>query len=148
MSLVTAYYHIVINTYRRRMTIPEANKRELYRYIYGILRNSGCMVLRINGIGNHVHLLVSLPPTLALSKVVGEMKRSSSLWIKKNAQLFPDFECWGQEYYAATISPRTTPSVIDYIKNQESHHYKCRFEDELQTLVTNDGAQWSEHLLS
>ena len=64
MSKVCALYHIVINTRFRKRTIPEAYKKELYMYMYGIIQNNKCKLLRMNGIANHIHMLVDLHPSI------------------------------------------------------------------------------------
>ncbi|MDE6125349.1 MAG: transposase [Muribaculaceae bacterium] len=103
MSKTSAIYHIVINTYCRKMTIPEIHKRELYQYIFGIIRNRNCGLYRINGIGNHIHMLVELHPSVALATLLQNIKQSSSIWLKQNDN-FPRFEGWGKEYFAFTYS--------------------------------------------
>ena len=138
MSKVIALYHIVFCTYERHMTIPEESKRELYRYIFGILRNNGCHLWRMNGIGNHIHILISLPSTISLATLVQKVKQSSSLWLKNNP-LFPHFYKWAKEYYAATISFREREGVIEYIRNQEEHHLHGRSVDmEIEDLYENE----------
>lgn len=102
MSKVSALYHIVFCTKGRRMTITEEHKRELYGYLYGIIRNNKCKLLRMNGIANHLHMLVELHPSVALSNLMQSLKQSSSIWLKSNAH-FPYFEGWASEYYAFTI---------------------------------------------
>lgn len=88
MSKTNSYFHIVINTYCRKMTITEERKKELYAYILGILNNKKCKLIRINGIGNHVHILLNLNPTIALSDIVKTIKQSSSLWMKASDHLY------------------------------------------------------------
>lgn len=147
MSKVNALYHIVINTKHRKPTITLSAKRKLYAYMFGILRNKNCGVIRINGIENHIHLLIQLPPTLALSDVVGELKRSSNLWIKRQTE-FPYFEGWGKEYFAVSISSQLKETVTNYIINQEVHHGKITFEDEMVEWFGSEGLEWNDYLLS
>ncbi|MBQ9467288.1 MAG: transposase [Muribaculaceae bacterium] len=66
MSTVKSLYHIVINTKHRQMTIPEENKRRLYLYIYGLIQNQKCTLIRMNGIPNHIHLLIDLSVEISL----------------------------------------------------------------------------------
>lgn len=63
MSAVSSIYHVVINIYRRQMTIPDETCEHLYRYIWSIVKSRGCRLYRINGIGNHIHMLIELSPT-------------------------------------------------------------------------------------
>ncbi len=147
MSTVNNLLHIVINTHCRRMTIPEDHKRELYKYLYGIITKRNCKLLRMNGIGNHIHLLVDLNPTISLSEFTQALKQGSSRWLKENPA-FPHFEGWGKEYFAFSISKSIQDSVIDYIINQESHHLHKAFEEELKSLTNGEGITWDDKLLT
>lgn len=86
------------------MTIPAGKKRALYSYINAIVIDRKCKVIRINGIENHVHILLRLNPTIALSSLMQELKRATSKWMHNNPQ-FPDFESWGKDYFAMSINP-------------------------------------------
>ena len=81
MSYVIQLTHIVINTKERRMTLAQENKNELFKYIWGIITNKNCRLYRINGIGNHIHMLVGIHQSISLMELVREIKRSSSVWI-------------------------------------------------------------------
>ena len=65
-------YHSVINTKDRKLTIPEPHCQTLYRYIWGIVKNTDSTLYQINGIGNHIHLLTDLNPTISLSDFIKE----------------------------------------------------------------------------
>lgn len=147
MSNVSAVYHIVINTKRRMMTIPDDYKRDLYMYIYGILKANNCLLFRINGTRNHVHMLINLHPSVALSSLMQSVKQSSSKWLKDNAN-FPYFGGWGKEYYAATIARDGIERVIEYIKNQESHHYSTSFETEMEQMCIANGMPFNKEYLT
>ena len=136
MSIVVAYYHVVIGTKYRHITISEKHKQDLYSYIGGILRKRSCNLLAINGIGNHIHLLLNLHQSVALADLIKEVKRGSSLWIKENKDRFPLFEGWGKEYAAFVVSYARKQAVIDYIARQEIHHNSEVFDQELQRFIT------------
>lgn len=129
------------------MTIPQDKKRTLYSYLNTIARNKGCEILRINGIGNHIHILLRLSPTMALSSFVKELKRCSSMWLNGNPD-FPNFESWGKEYFAMSINPSIIENVSRYIDGQETHHAHRRFEDELKEMCIKMGFDWRDNLLS
>lgn len=147
MSKVIAIFHAVINTYNRRFTIPEEHKRDLYGYLYGICRNHKCTVFRINGIGNHIHLLLGLNPTVSIADLMKTLKQSSSIWMKGNP-LFPNFEHWGKEYYASTIHYALIPTVKEYIMNQERHHTSISYEDEMKDFCLSNGIEWNDKSLT
>ena len=147
MSFVTAIYHVVINTYRRRLTIPNESSEKLYRYIFGIVKAKGCTLLRVNGIGNHIHLLIELSPATSLSSLMQDVKSSSSKWMKQYPQLFPMFEGWGKEYAAFTYALRDKDMLIHYIDNQRIHHQSKSFEHEYRVLMRNAGIEWNEKFM-
>ena len=135
MSTIKSLYHIVINTKGREMTITEENKRQLYAYLYGIIKNKNCTLIRMNGIPNHIHLLVDLSPEVSLSSFMLELKRNSSLWAKSHPDLFPAFKGWGKEYYAFSCGIDQKDAIVEYIKNQETHHHQVAFDAEMQDMA-------------
>lgn len=147
MSTTSCIYHIVINTYKREMTIREESKKSLYAYIYGILKEKNCFVHRINGIPNHVHILMDLHPSISLADLMKNLKQSSSLWMKRNG-LFPEWEGWGKEYFAFSKSKEDIDVVKQYIMNQENHHSSNSFEDEMRKIVDDEGFRWDDYLLT
>ena len=147
MSTVNAIYHIVINTYRREMTISAENCEELYRYIWGIIRNHNCVLYRIGGIENHIHILIHLHPDVNLSAFVRDIKQSSSKWAKGNS-LFPKFRGWGKEYAAFSCSYSSKDNVVEYIKGQREHHHRVSFEDEFQKMTESEGIGWNPNKLT
>lgn len=147
MSKTSAIYHIVINTIYRKKTIDEKNKKELYKYIYGIIQNNSSTLLRINGIGNHIHILLDLHPSISLATLVQKIKQSSSRWLRENPN-FPLFEGWGKEYFAFSYHQSQIPTVKQYIINQEEHHRFHPFEEELQNFCKENGIEWNDFLLT
>lgn len=148
MSAVTAIYHIVINTYRREMTLPLTSCDQLYRYIARVVQNSKSTLYAINGIENHIHLLVDLHPSVRLSDLVRDIKLSTSHWIKQNQDSFPQFAGWGKEYGAFTYALRDRDMVAEYIKNQHTHHQRETFENEYRKHLLNAGIEWNDYRLT
>lgn len=105
MSKTNSYHHIVISTYCRKKTITELHKKDLYAYILGILNNKKCKLIRINGTGNHIHILLNLNPTIALSDIVKTVKQSTSLWLKK-LRVFSSFWEVGKRIFRIFRLPR------------------------------------------
>ena len=147
MSHTNCLYHIVFNTYKRINTIPPEHQEELYRFIWSLLLQRNCRLLRINGMPNHVHLFVDLAPYHSLSDIVGELKRESSKWMKRCGN-YPQFEGWGKEYFATSKSVAEKNVVIEYIKNQQEHHAKRSFEEELQEMFRSNGWEWNDYVLT
>ena len=148
MSAVTAIYHLVINTYRREMTLPQQSSEILYNYIAATIRNKNCHVYEINGIENHIHILLRLRPDVCLSDLVRDIKLSSNNWIKIHQASFPMFSGWGKEYGAFTYALRDMEMVANYIKRQREHHQRQSFEDEYKHLLNNAGIEWNEYRLT
>jgi REP element-mobilizing transposase RayT len=101
------------------------------------------MLYRINGMEDHIHLLSDLPPTIALSDFIRDMKTSTSIWMKKQAE-FNQFEGWADGYAALTYSYSDRDSVINYIKNQREHHKRFDLKSELRKLLEEQGVEIEE----
>ena len=117
---------MVFGTKSREYTLEKEKRRELYKYIYGILNNQNCHLIRINGIEDHIHLLFETPPTTAVADIVKKIKQSSAHWLKET-RLLPHFDGWGRGYFAVTVSPGDVEPCKNYIINQEEHHKGKRF---------------------
>ena len=147
MSAVSSMFHVVINTYRRQMTIPDETSEHMYRYIWSIIKSHGCKLYRINGIGNHIHMLIELSPTMALSDLVRDIKQGSSKWAKQQVY-FPQFSGWGKEYGAFSCGFREKDAIINYIINQREHHKVVSFEDEYRLMLEQFGVEWNNYRLT
>lgn len=134
MSYVIQLTHIIINTKEQKMTLSQENKNALFKYIWGIINNKKCRLYRINGTGNHIHMLIGIHQTISLMELVRDVKRSSSMWIRQSNNS-PYFEGWSKEYAAFSVSWEAKDNVINYIKNQESHHRSITFHDEYRNFL-------------
>jgi putative transposase len=114
-------YHLVFGTKHRVPALEKSRRDDLYRFIWGLMKARNCHLYRIGGVEDHVHILTSLHPTVALADLIKEIKTASSSWIK-GQRVFPQFENWQDGYGAFTVSAEARPGLIDYIKNQEAHH--------------------------
>ena len=104
----------------------------------GYVKNKNCLLYRINGVENHIHIFCDLNPSIALSDFIKDMKASSSIWLKKSGK-FPDFQGWAVGYAALTYAWKDRDKIINYIKNQQVHHKQKSFEDELRVLIKEQG---------
>ena len=137
------YYHIVFGTKFRSRSIPDANCEELYKYIWGFVKNKKSVLYRINGSTDHLHLLVDIHPTIALSTFVKELNVSTSIWLKQQKG-FEHFVSWAEGFAAFTISHNDRDRVIEYIKTQKEHHKKINYTDEYKSLLDEFGIQFNE----
>ena len=147
MSATISLFHIVINTLGREMTIPDETSEHLYRYITAIVKSKNCIVFRINGIGNHIHMLVGLSASVALSDLVRDIKQGSSKWAKQQVY-FPSFSGWGKEYGAFSCSIRDKEMIISYINKQRIHHATRTFEQEYREMIERSGLEWNDYRLT
>ena len=147
MSYRQIYYQIVFGTKYRKPTIVEEHCEELYKYIWGVVKNNKCKLYRINGVEDHIHIFSDLHPTVALADYVKKIKIASSIWMKESGK-FPDFEGWQVGYGAFTYSEREKDKIINYVKKQKEHHKKETFYDEYKRLLIENGIEFDEkHLL-
>lgn len=140
------YYQIVFSTKHRKPVLVENHEEQLYKYIWGIVKNKNCRLYRINGMPDHIHLFIDLHPSVSLSSFVKDIKISSNQWIKQSG-LFPDFEEWQSGYGAFTYSEKEKDVVINYIKSQKEHHKNESFEDEYKNLLKSHGVEFDEKYL-
>lgn len=138
------FYHIVFGTKYREPTINEKNESELYKYIWGILKNKKCKLYRINGTPDHVHILCDLHLSVSLSSLIKDIKVATNLWMKQSA-LFPEFNGWQEGYGAFTNSVKEKETIINYKKNQKEHHKHESFEDEFKKLLTEHKIEFEQN---
>ena len=123
------YFHIVFAVKGRSNYISEQWKDELYKYISGIIANKDQKLMIVNGVPNHIHLLIGTKPNCNLSDLIRDIKANSSKWI--NEKKFTNFHFeWQTGFGAFTVSQSVVSNVIEYIKNQEEHHRKKTFKEE------------------
>lgn len=141
-TFAQVFYHIVFATKHREPVLDKTRRDDFYRFIWGCLKERSCHLYRVGGIEDHVHILTSLHPTMALSDLIKEIKTSSSLWIK-NQGVFPRFTHWQNGYGACTHCFEERHNLIEYIRHQEEHHQKTTFLEEYQKLVEKAGLEWN-----
>ncbi|MEN8123312.1 MAG: IS200/IS605 family transposase [Bacteroidota bacterium] len=139
-------YQLVFSTKNREKTLIKANREVLFKYIGGILKNNNCHLYRINGIEDHLHIVTSLHPSVALADLIKDIKIASSKMIKAE-NLFPNFMGWQDGYGAFTYQYNVINELINYVKNQEEHHKKETFVDEYKRLLTEFGIEFDEKYL-
>ena len=140
-------HHIVFSTKNRDRVLSPDRLEDLFRYIWGIIKNKRCRLYRIGGTSDHVHILTSLHPTVCLADFVREIKTYASKWIKEN-RVFPLFRYWQDGYSAFTLSSAERQAVIDYIKGQEEHHRHRSFREELKEFLVANGVDFDEKYFS
>lgn len=132
-SLASVYLHIVFSTKNREPILTNDIKDDIIELFHTVSSSHGCIVLACNGMPDHIHLLIKTNMQKSISDIVKEIKRISSLRINTK---YKDRSFYWQHHFAAfSVSHSLVPKVIDYIKNQETHHqstsvtYLCELED-------------------
>ena len=123
------YIHIVFAVKGRQNLISKNWKDELYKYNTGIVTNEGQKLIAINGIPDHIHILIGLKPNKALSDLVRDIKANSSRFINEKKWINGKFE-WQAGFGSFSYSHSQLTNVINYIQNQEEHHKKKTFKEE------------------
>jgi REP element-mobilizing transposase RayT len=146
MSYISSYFHCVFSTKeRRRLIVPELRDR-LWPFLGGIARQNKMKAIEIGGVEDHVHLLLSLPSTMAVSKALQLIKGGSSKWVHET---FPEHRlfAWQEEYGAFSVSVSQLDKTIEYITGQEAHHRKLTFQDEFLALLKKHRIEYDERYL-
>lgn len=139
-------YQIVFSTKNRVPVLQKDKRPELFKYIWGILKNKNCHLYQINGVEDHIHILTHIHPSISLSDLVKDIKVASSIYIKEN-NLFKNFIGWQSGYGAFTYSINEKERLINYIQNQEEHHKKTSFRDEYISLLNEFDISFEEKYL-
>lgn len=139
-------YQIVFSTKYREPVMTAKDRPELFKYIAGILENKKCHLYQINGVEDHLHILTHLHPSVALADLVKDIKLASNVYIKEKG-LFPGFNGWQDGYGAFTYSGDRRDILINYVKNQETHHRGKTFRDEYIELLCEHGVSYDEKYL-
>ena len=135
-------FHIVFATKDRFPLINPRWESELYKYISGIVRNLKGRVIEINGMQDHVHILVSLSPC-DFREFMRELKASSSRWAKRHQPKFS----WQRRYGAFTVSESAVDAVRDYIRRQKEHHKDRTFEQEYMGILRKHNVEFDDRYL-
>jgi putative transposase len=140
------YVQIVFAVKGRLNLINPAWKDELYRYICGIVNGNKQKVYAIGGVQDHIHILVSLKPNIAISDLVRDIKAGSSKWINERQLIRGRFQ-WQQGFGVFSYAQLNLDYVIAYINNQEIHHQKKSFKDEYIELLKRFNIDYNEAYL-
>lgn len=127
-------FHVIYSTKYRQPMIRSEWQDDLYGYIGGIVRDQKGTLLKIGGVEDHVHLLVKLSPTIAISDILRKIKSNSSKWVNERSDMSRKFE-WQSGYAAFSVSESQMPAVGDYISNQAEHHRKTTFKREFLAIL-------------
>ena len=145
-SLVKNLVHLVYSTKHRQTWLAAEHRPSLFAYMAGILSEWESPALIVGGVEDHVHALFSLSKNHALKRVVEEVKKGSSKWLKKVGAEYHAF-AWQAGYAGFSVSQSNVEAVRHYIATQEEHHQHMTFQDELRTLFRRHEIEFDERYL-
>ena len=138
MSYIQSIYHLVFRTYCSEPTINEEHERELFAVIMKQTETLRGKLIRIGGMPEHIHILVSLPSVISLANYVQAVKTFTSRWLRENPN-FPKWNGWSREYAAISYNVRDKNMIVNYIKNQKTHHKRMSFAEEYRAFMEENG---------
>ena len=142
-SLSNILLHLVFSTKNRAPLILPELEPELYAYIAAIHKSMTCPLLKIGGTENHLHILCRLERVVTVSKLLEEVKKSSSKWIKTKDDRLAGF-AWQAGYGVFSIGMSNVEALEQYIARQKTHHQQISFEDEYRALLKKYRVDWDE----
>lgn len=128
------YIQTVFAVSSRQSLIKPAFQEDLYKYITGIVRNQGQKLISINGMPDHIHILIGLKPAIALANLVRDIKADSTAHINKQRWVHGSFS-WQEGYGAFSYGHSQLDTIIRYIQNQQKHHERRSFKNEYLSLL-------------
>jgi len=140
------YVQIVFAVSERMHIISKDRKAELYQYITGIVKGEGQKLIAINGMPDHVHILLDIKPNIVLSDLVGTIKASSSNFINSKNWVRGKF-CWQEGFGAFSYSHSQISDVVRYIENQEAHHSRKSFKEEYHAMLEKFAIEYNDKYL-
>ena len=140
------YIHIVFAVKGRQSLISANWKEEIYKYITGIITNKGQKLIAINGMPDHIHILIGLKPDKSISDLVREIKSNSSKFINDRKWINGKFE-WQTGFGAFSYSHSQLTNVINYIQRQEEHHKTKTFKEEYIEFLNSFNIEFKDEYL-
>ncbi|WP_340153153.1 IS200/IS605 family transposase [uncultured Marivirga sp.] len=138
--------HCVFAVKGRKYQLTKDIRPQLFKYLYGILKNDEAYPLAVNGWKDHVHVFFELAPKMSIADHMMKLKSSSSKWL--NDHFFENREFkWQEGYGAFSYSKSQRSSVINYIENQEIHHQSVSFKEEYINFLNKYDVDFDQRYL-
>ena len=138
--------HFIFGTRNRLPLIKSDMERALHAYLGGIVREIGGIALVINGMDDHVHILVRMPSSKSVADVARLVKTNSSRWVHEKWPQFGGF-AWQAGYGAYSVSESGQGAVREYISNQKQHHAKRSFQEEFVAFLKKNRIVYDERYI-
>ena len=140
------YIQLVFAVKYRECLLSEPIRNEVFSYMTGLLTNKKHKSIIVNGYADHVHVFFGMNPTMSISDIVADLKRSSSLLINEKGWFKGKFQ-WQEGFGAFSYSKSHVEKVYNYIINQKEHHQKKPFRDEYLDLLNKFEVDYDERFL-
>ena len=138
--------HMIFSTENRIPYLRADIRDHVFRYMAGVARGIGCSDVLVNGVEDHVHTFLRLPPAIAVADAVKKIKSNSSKWIHEE-RILPRAFAWQSGYAAFSVCPSKAEDVIRYIENQTEHHRKVTFQEELRMFLVKNNVIFDEQYI-
>jgi putative transposase len=142
-SLNKTIVHIIFSTKHRNPLIDFEIEPDLHRYMGGILNNLECLPIQVGGYKDHIHIICLLSRKISIMKLLEEIKKPSSRWMKTKSIRYQNFY-WQDGYAIFSVDPEKLDEVVEYVRNQHKHHEKISFQDECRLLFKQYGIDFDE----
>jgi REP element-mobilizing transposase RayT len=137
-AFIRIFIHVIFSTKRREATISSTLRPRLHSYIAGIISECGGTPMIVNGMADHVHILMALPSNKSVSELVRIIKANSSKWVHELFSTEKGF-AWQNGYAVFGVSASNVDEVRRYIEKQEEHHRKRTFAEEYEAFLAKHG---------
>ena len=138
------FTHIVFHTKSTGIVMRDEDLERVFQYIGGIIREEGAVPFAIGGVADHIHILMSLPKTAALSDLMRVIKAKSSKWLRRLDSYYELFS-WQDGYGAFSVSPSLMERTKNYILTQAEHHRTKTYREEYKGILEGYGIEYDEH---
>jgi putative transposase len=135
--------HVVFSTKQRLKLIPREFQPRMWAYVAGVCNRHAIGVQAIGGMADHMHALIQIPATMAVAKAVGTIKANSSRWVNEQGMRY----AWQEGYAAFSVSASNVPAVANYIRNQEAHHKRRPYDQEILALLRKHGVEFDSEFV-
>jgi putative transposase len=142
-SLSRVYVHITFSTKNIQPFIDDTIENSLFEYIGGTCKGLDCNPVKVGGYRDHVHILCQLSRKITQMKLLEEIKKQSSKWIKTKGKTYSNFY-WQDGYGIFSVNPAEIDVVVAYIANQREHHKKITFKDEYRAFLKKYNVDYDE----
>jgi REP element-mobilizing transposase RayT len=142
-SLSFVLIHVIFSTKNRDKLLVQTIRKDLHARLATVARKLGCEAYRVGGVDDHVHFAIRLSRTVAIATLVEKLKTASSQWLKQQSPKLKNFS-WQRGYACFSVGPTDKEALCKYIDNQELHHKKRSFQDELRMFLNKYGVEFDE----